>query len=294
MGAGGRSVEGREPPVLVYDGTCDFCERWIERWRRVTGDRVRYAPFQEIASSVPDVPPTAFAQAVHLLEPDGRRSRGAEAVFRALSYAPNRGAWLWAYRHVPGFKLLSEGLYRVVAANRPFFSRVTDWLWGAHVVPPGQEITTWVYLRLLAVVYGIAFVSLWVQVDGLIGSGGILPANQTLEMIGSSPTLGLGRYWIAPTLCWFSSADWFLSALCGAGVALSAALLLGLAPRACLIGLWAAYLSLATVSREFLWFQWDGLLLEAGFLAIFLAPWRLRSRARSDPPASRGALRLTR
>ena len=294
MGAGGRSVEGREPPVLVYDGTCDFCERWIERWRRVTGDRVRYAPFQEIASSVPDVPPTAFAQAVHLLEPDGRRSRGAEAVFRALSYAPNRGAWLWAYRHVPGFKLLSEGLYRVVAANRPFFSRVTDWLWGAHVVPPGQEITTWVYLRLLAVVYGIAFVSLWVQVDGLIGSGGILPANQTLEMIGSSPTLGLGRYWIAPTLCWFSSADWFLSALCGAGVALSAALLLGLAPRACLIGLWAAYLSLATVSREFLWFQWDGPLLEAGFLAIFLAPWRLRSRARSDPPASRGALRLTR
>ena len=92
MGAGGRSVEGREPPVLVYDGTCDFCERWIERWRRVTGDRVRYAPFQEIASSVPDVPPTAFAQAVHLLEPDGRRSRGAEAVFRALAYAPNRGA----------------------------------------------------------------------------------------------------------------------------------------------------------------------------------------------------------
>ena len=36
----------------------------------------------------------------------------------------------------------------------------------------------------------------------------------------------------------------------------------------------AVYLSLATVGRDFLGFQWDNLLLEAGFLAIFFAPWQ--------------------
>ncbi len=283
-----------KPPTLAYDGTCSFCKRWIARWRRVTGDRVRYVPSQEIASSVPDVSSAEFAEAVHLLEADGRRSRGAEAVFRALAYAPKRGGWLWAYRHIPGFRPLTEGLYRIAAANRPFFSRVTDCFWGPHVVPPGQEVTSWIYLRLIAAVYAIAFLSLWVQVNGLIGSRGILPAGQTIEMLASSPTLGPMRFWIAPTLCWITSADWFLSALCGAGVLLSAALLVGIAPGACLIGLWVAYLSLATVCREFLWFQWDGLLLEAGFIALFLAPWRLWSRPGSDPPVPRGALRLTR
>ncbi len=46
--------------------------------------------------------------------------------------------------------------------------------------------------------------------------------------------------------------------------------------------------------REFLWFQWDSLLLEAGFLAIFLAPWRLWSRPGSDPPPAAGARWLLR
>jgi len=289
---GERRGEGPGTPLLVYDGTCGFCKRWIARWRRVTGDRVRYAPSQEVASGVPEIPSAAFDEAVQFLEPDGRRSRGAEAVFRALACAPKRGAWLWAYEHVPGFKPVSEGLYRLVAGHRSFFSRVTDALWGAHVVPPGQEITCWVYVRLIAVVYAIAFVSLWLQLDGLVGSKGILPVSETLQALASR--FGPDRYQIAPTLCWLSSADWFLSALCGGGVVLSAALFLGVAPAACLIGLWAAYLSLATVCREFLWFQWDGLLLEAGFLAIFLAPWRLRSRPPSDPPVSRGAIRVTR
>ncbi len=260
----------KEPgkPVLIYDGSCGFCGRWIARWKRVTGDRIDCEPSQAAASRFPDVPESAFAEAVHLIEPDGRRSRGAEAVFRALATVPRRRAWLWAYQRVPGFAALSEWCYRVVAGHRPFFSRMTDWLWGAHVTPPGESFTCWLYVRLLAIVYAIAFLSLWIQVDGLVGSGGVLPA--------------------------FTSADWFLHGLCAGGVVLSAALLLGLAPIPCLLGLWAAYLSLATVCRDFLWFQWDGLLLEAGFIALFLSPWRLWSRPRSDPPSPGGALRLTR
>ena len=52
-------------------------------------------------------------------------------------------------------------------------------------------------------------------------------------------------------------------------------LIVGIAPAPCLALLWLLYLSLVTVGRDFLGFQWDNLLLEAGFLAIFFAPLQL-------------------
>jgi predicted DCC family thiol-disulfide oxidoreductase YuxK len=107
-----------ERPLLVYDGTCGFCKRWIARWERVIGDRVAYAPSQEVASRFPEIPATAFAEAVHLIEPDGKSYRGAEAVYRALALAPGRGGWIWAYRNVPGFRALSEWSYRLIATHR--------------------------------------------------------------------------------------------------------------------------------------------------------------------------------
>ena len=62
-------------PVIVFDGDCGFCRVWIERWRRVTGDRVEYAPFQEVAARFPEIPLERFRRSVQLLEPDGRWSQ---------------------------------------------------------------------------------------------------------------------------------------------------------------------------------------------------------------------------
>ncbi len=287
-------VESTSPvkPLFVYDGDCGFCRRWVARWRGVTRDRIEYAPYQEVSARLPDIGVEAFAQAVHLVEPDGRHSRGAEAVFRALAYAPGHSAWLGLYERLPGFAALSEWAYAVIARHRPFLSRVTGWLWGPHLVPPGERIVVWIFIRAIAAIYCIAFVSLWIQIQGLIGSGGILPARDTLAALGT--IYGKARYASAPTLCWISAGDGFLHALCGGGVALSIALFLGFAPALCLILLWVSYLSLATVTPIFLWFQWDSLLLETGFLAALLAPWRLWSRPWSDPAPSRGALFLGR
>ena len=52
-------------------------------------------------------------------------------------------------------------------------------------------------------------------------------------------------------------------------VGLGILLIIGIAPAPCLALLWLLYLSLVTVGRDFLGFQWDNLLLETGFLAIF-------------------------
>ena len=57
-------------------------------------------------------------------------------------------------------------------------------------------------------------------------------------------------------------------------------LIAGILSTPALILLWLFYLSLSVVGQEFLSYQWDTLLLETGFLAIFLAPVTFRERRR--------------
>src|SRR5207247_172843 len=125
-------------------------------------------------------------------------------------------------------------------------------------------------------IYLIAFVSLWVQVDGLIGSDGMSPLNQFLPAVRAQ--LGPDAYTLLPTLCWLDSSNAFLHLLCCGGVALSSLLIFGIAPALSLVALFVFYLSLTIAGQTFLSFQWDILLLETGFLSIFLAPWRLWPR----------------
>jgi hypothetical protein len=138
----------------------------------------------------------------------------------------------------------------------------------------------------VGLVYLSAFLSLWVQIDGLIGSLGILPAESFLARAASR--LGSERYTVLPTLLWWTPAtDGALHLYCAAGVMFSVFLVLGVAPVLSCVVLWVSYLSLYTVSRTFLSFQWDILLLEMGFLSIFYAPLGAlspRSPAWSAPP----------
>jgi hypothetical protein len=123
------------------------------------------------------------------------------------------------------------------------------------------------------VIYLAAFVSLAVQIRGLVGSTGILPAAAFLDDLKSR--LGPWRFVALPTFCWFRVGDGFLEFLCWSGAALSVALIFGIAPIIALVLLWACYLSLLNVAGVFLGYQWDVLLLETGFLAVWLAPLEL-------------------
>jgi len=147
----------------------------------------------------------------------------------------------------------------------------------------------WLFLRLLGLVYVLAFWSLATQVIGLIGRDGILPAREYMDgarQFLAGEHVGLDRYRFLPTLCWLSTTDTFLRLLCVGGIALGALLTVGVLPALVLPLLWLDYLSLSVVAQEFLSYQWDALLLEAGFLAILIAPLVIRERfhAATDPP----------
>jgi predicted DCC family thiol-disulfide oxidoreductase YuxK len=260
---------------MIFDGDCGFCRRWILRWRELTGEAVDYAPYQLVAGRFPAIPLESFKRAVQFTEPGGKRSQGAEAVFRSLSYAPGRSWMLWCYEHVPLVAMISEGAYNLVASHRDAAGRVTQLLWGNHLESPRYRVSSWLFLRVLALIYLIAFVSLRVQIDGLIGEGGILPLAPYLNAVRH--LTGSERYWLFPTLSWFNGGDGFLHFLCGGGVLFSLLALLGITPAPCFLLLWVLYLSLTNDCRDFLSFQWDALLLEAGFVAIFMSPFRLKS-----------------
>ncbi len=272
-------------PTLVFDGDCSFCRLWIERWRALTGERIQYAPYQQAAEKFPQVPREEFVRSVQLIHPDGKVSSAARAVFESLAVVPGLGWMLWVYLHIPGVAPVSELFYRFVARNRNPLYRLTRLFWGKHFERPTFSLASWLFMRLLGVAYFFAFLSLATQVLGLMGSnGGILPAREFLEMVEAR--VGLERYWFFPTLAWLNSSDAALRAMSIGGAVGSVLLILDVTPLPVSSVLWVLYLSLVTVGQDFLAFQWDNLLLEAGFLAILMAPWHLWPRAlrKSSPP----------
>ncbi len=294
----GRTAVPSAKPVMIFDGDCNFCRRWISRWHQSTGDRVEYIPFQHpsVAERFPELTRERCEQAVQLIDTDGRVYSAAEAVFRVQAVAPWKRWPLWCYQRVTGVAPLTEWFYRFVATHRTGFSFLTRLFWGQHVEQPTQFLTRWLFLRVLGIIYLVAFVSLWTQVDGLIGSNGITPATHFMESVRdwSREHNSWDAHLLAPTLCWFSTSDGFLHFLCAGGAVLSLLVIVGVATGPSLALLWLFYLSLSVVCDVFLGYQWDALLLETGLLAIFFAPWQFQPKLAREAPPSRIALWLLR
>ncbi len=155
--------------------------------------------------------------------------------------------------------------------------------------PRDRLVPRWLFLRALGLIYFSAFLALLFQVLGMSGSGGILPAAPYLEALRG---IGNQRFWYAPTLLWFGSSDHALLALVWIGLVASVLVTLNLLPRPALIACWVCFLSWIAVSQAFGEYQSDGMLLEAGLLAILIAPTGLRPRWGERSLASRAALFL--
>jgi len=157
--------------------------------------------------------------------------------------------------------------------------------------PPAPAATFWltrfVLLRLLGVVYAVAFLVAANQILPLIGTDGLLPVGAFLDRVrgalGSTPAAFLRL----PTLFWFAHSDAALVITAWAGFALSCVVVAGYANSLLLAALWALYLSFVHAGQDWYGFGWESQLLETGFLAIFLVPlWDARPFPRRAPPAA--------
>jgi len=124
------------------------------------------------------------------------------------------------------------------------------------------------FLRFLGFTYFIAFTSFGVQASGLIGSHGILPYAEFLGQMRQA--LGRTAYWEIPTVLWLNASDRALAALWIVGGLCALAAIFGYWQRTALAACLVLWLSLCAVGQDFLSYQWDVLLLEAGFSAIFV------------------------
>jgi predicted DCC family thiol-disulfide oxidoreductase YuxK len=256
-------------PLLAYDVDCQFCVYWARYWQKLTGDTVNYQPYQDVASRYPQVPLADFQRAVQYITQDGGRASAAEASFLTLSQAPGKGFWLTLYRKLPGFAAVAEWFYAFIAAHRSACYRVSLLLWGRNYGPPRYDLVSFVFLRLMGLIYLAAFVSFGVQALGLIGSHGILPIAELVKIIGRSA--GAERFFVMPMLFWIDASDLAIRLVCWAGAGFSLLLIFNVLPRLSLIALYVLYLSLLYGGQTFMSFQWDTFLLEAGFLSLLLS-----------------------
>ena len=259
---------GTKTSVLIFDGECGICREWVQYWEELTGDTVIYRPYQDVAPDYPDIGIEEFQRAIQLIEPDGTIASGADAAFRLYRNIPPY-SWLCVlYRYLPGFARVSEFFYGFFSRHRGLLGFITHLFWGKNFAPPRYRITSWLFLRLLGCISLSAFVSFGVQATGLIGTDGILPLNTYLHYV--SDQLGHDAWHYAPTIFWFYFSDGFLQLVCLLGAVFSLFIILNFLTTLSLALVYLLYLSLFYAGQTFMSFQWDLLLLETAFLAVFL------------------------
>lgn len=143
----------------------------------------------------------------------------------------------------------------------------------ADSLPP-LTYARWMIQRSLAFIYTVAFLIAWNQFPALAGPDGLLP----MRFFSQSAN------WLnAPSLFLLSPTGMMIRMVCGTGLVLSLAALAGLSEKkgallsAAVWGvLWILYLSIVNAGQLFYGFGWESMLLECGFLAIFLGSERDR------------------
>ena len=234
------------------------------RWRRSTGARVRYLPFQRLwVRWRYGVRRRDARVASQLIDVDGRRYAGAAAMLRALLRASS--PWLRLFARValaPGARSIAGAAYRTIARHRRTTSRLQRRV-EKILGPPVPQSRFWLALsrpglalRGLGAIYFAAFSSLRAQVLGLYGTRGILPVRDQLARVRDTPLRRPGaRGWLErlaalPTLLWLDPSDAGLLRLCRVGQLAGVALAFDIAPRASAAVAWGAYLSFVSIGRD--------------------------------------------
>ena len=106
---------------LIYDQDCGFCQDSVDKLRQISGEQVAYLGRLELADGDYGISHKASSDAIQLIffeNDDYQVYSAAHAIFKALSLKQGWGLWLWLYTYIPGFGMISELLYKIIASNR--------------------------------------------------------------------------------------------------------------------------------------------------------------------------------
>ncbi len=138
-----------------------------------------------------------------------------------------------------------------------------DWFTAEH-----SWLARMLFQRSLAAVYVVAFVVAANQYRALLGDHGLTPVRRFVARV---------PFRRAPSVFHWYHSDRFYLAVAWGGAVVALATVAGLTdvlplPAAMLVWavLWLAYLSIVNVGQVWYGFGWESLLLETGFLAVFL------------------------
>jgi len=152
-------------------------------------------------------------------------------------------------------------------------------------MPPTYWLTRFMILRLLGIIYAVAFLVAINQIIPLIGSNGLLPVNLYFNHIGSALGSTGAGFIRLPSVFWFTDSDTTLLCAAWAGLLLSIVVVAGYANAPLLTVLWFLYLSFIHAGQDWYGYGWEIQLAETGFLAIFLCPlWDMRPFPKYPPP----------
>lgn len=141
-------------------------------------------------------------------------------------------------------------------------------------------------LRLLGLVYFVAFGSAYAQAPALVGDHGLLPASRYLDAVARVSGSRLAGFVKAPSIFWLHVSDTTLLLTCAVGALLAFAVMLGVTNAGVMLVLWLLQLSLSNVGQVFWGYGWEIQLLETGILAALLCPMTTwRPFASTPPPA---------
>ncbi len=149
--------------------------------------------------------------------------------------------------------------------------------------PERHDLTRFVLLRGLGAIWFVTFLIWWRQAPLLVGSEGLTPLRLFLDR--ARALHGDDAFQALPTLFWFDSSDGAIAAVGLIGMALGAAVALGLTNAVAQLTLWVLTVSIVNGGQHWYGFGWEMLMCEMSFLSIFLAPWRgLGPRDLPPPP----------
>lgn len=267
---------------LVWDGDCGFCKKAVGYIKELAGDQLIYSPYQQVAGQFSHIPIEAFQTQVYLFK-DGKTYAGASAIFHALAMNEKYSLPLKLYQKIKLFRVITDFGYSIIAKNRYLISRLTKSIDSIITYGEDRQNIFRKFLIILALCYFVAFFSFLIEWEVLFSEQGLSPYSHFKSVLATRTSLNFFNF---PGLFWFID-DWqWAKCIPFLGLGASVSLFFGFFPRISLFVTWISYLSILPMGAPFSHFQWDNLLVEAGFLAL------LTGMRRSQIPYGLGILAL--